>query len=95
MCLQNENTEGNGETQQCEGAEWLQLAGNPKPKLYPQMNFMPCSMPHSHEASNKRGLAELAMLHTNLNSFWVLISENNAFQLVHMTVLYIQAIMKS
>lgn len=31
---------------QCEGAEWLQLAGNPK--LYPQMNFMPWRVPHSH-----------------------------------------------
>lgn len=25
--------------EQYEGAEWLQLAGNPKPKLYPQMNL--------------------------------------------------------
>lgn len=44
MRLQNENMEDGGggrdtAEEQYERAEWLQLAGNPKPKLYPQMNL--------------------------------------------------------
>lgn len=33
-----------GEEQNVLGAEWLELAGDPKPKLYPQKNLMPCAV---------------------------------------------------